>query len=293
MPCRRGWELVALFVAALSIGSGTSFAMEDRSGGSVADRRPDGGVAAESADRRKVPNGRHGTGNELPLPLMDQLSERAISNPRKVDFIAAVLPLIIDANVEILKRRRRIEILALRHETDIALDPEDRRWLARIAERYDTEPTEFATLLRRVDIVPPSLALAQAAEESGWGRSRFALFGNALFGQRVWSDGGMIPLARRGGENFAVRAFASVVEAIRSYMHNLNTHFAYHEFRQRRAAMRRHRARLDAFWLTGALTNYSERREAYLDSIRSIISFNRLDVFDQILVGPELARPDA
>src|SRR5690606_12194341 len=107
-------------------------------------------------------------------------------------------------------------------------------WLDRTAEAYGidrTGPEDFAELLRRADTIPPSLALAQAAEESGWGTSRFAREGNALFGQRVWrGEDGIVPSDRADGETYRVAAFEHLIDGVKSYARNLNTHSAYEAF---------------------------------------------------------------
>ena len=145
---------------------------------------------------------------------------------------------------------------------------------------------DFEELLRRVDIVPPSLALAQAAEESGWGVSRFARRGKALFGQKVFRGGeGLVPLERPDGARYRVRSFDRVIDGVRAYLHNLNTHYAYARFRRVRARMRQEDGTLDSYGLAGTLLKYSERREAYLETIREIMQVNGLTVFDRLQPG--------
>ena len=218
----------------------------------------------------------------IPARLLSGLPGQATANRRKIRFIKSTLPLILSANASILEDRLRIEILHAYEHAGVAIDAEDARWLKTKAEHYGVEPVNLDELLRRVDIVPPSLALAQAAEESGWGTSRFARRGNALFGQRVFrGDGGIVPLARPKGKTFRVRSFDSVMDGVRAYLHNLNTHFAYAGFRAMRAAMRQ-RGRIDGYGLTAKLRNYSERRGAYLQSIRTIMRVNGFHVLDRV-----------
>jgi Bax protein len=128
-----------------------------------------------------------------------------------------------------------------------------------------------------VDAVPVSLALAQAAKESGWGTSRFAREGYALFGERCFETGcGMVPRARRKGLSHEVTRFDSPREAVASYVRNLNTHPDYAEFRQLRAKLRQAPSPHPGIDLAGSLTSYSERREAYVREIREMIRFNGL-----------------
>jgi Bax protein len=132
--------------------------------------------------------------------------------------------------------------------------------------------------LRRVDAISPALALAQSAEESGWGRSRFAVKGNALFGQRTWGKGsGLVPQRRDEGGRHEVRVFPSLLESVRSYARNLNGHPAYGDFRARRAAMRARDTKLDPYGLIETLTAYSERREDYVRTIHKILRVDNLE----------------
>ena len=138
-----------------------------------------------------------------------------------------------------------------------------------------------AGLLDRMDIIPPSLALAQSAEESGWGTSRFVREGNALFGQRVFSDDRhMAPARRDDGKTHSIKVFGAIIDSVRGYVDNLNTHRAYTAFRHDRAAMRASGRPVDAMALAGRLTHYSERGAGYIKTIRSIISVNRLRRLD-------------
>jgi len=207
---------------------------------------------------------------------------------RKRTFIRTILPLILKANEEVQFERRRLIALEeqLLSGRDVADD--EQAWLNRISEKYDTAPGDIAALLRRVDTVSPTLALAQAIEESGWGRSRFARAGNALFGQRAWSSGaGFVPEERAEGERFEVRAFDSLLDSVRSYVRNLNRHYAYEEYRVARAQMRARDTQLDARKLARTLVNYSERRDDYVNGLIGLINTNRLDDFEAAQLSTE------
>lgn len=222
----------------------------------------------------------------VPADVLHALSDKATRSQRKVAFIRSTLPLVVKVNDKIMRDRMRIQRLAAYNSAGLSIDPKDAIWLSDISERYGVEKIDFGALLDRVDIVPPSLAVAQAAEETGWGTSRFARQGNALFGQKIFRDGdGIVPHDRPAGEVYRVRSFGSVMGAVRAYLHNLNTHFAYADFRRLRAKMRASKRPLNGFGLTGALIEYSERREAYLHSIRSIMRFNGLEVLDRLQPG--------
>ena len=146
---------------------------------------------------------------------------------------------------------------------------------------YGAEPGDAADLLSRIDVVPPSLALAQAAQESGWGTSRFARNANALYGQRSWgSDADGLKPAKAKRQDFRVRAFPDLLSAVRSYMHNLNSHRAYAELRQRRAQARALGAPLNALDLVGGLKSYSEEGKAYVRALSALIEGNELQSLD-------------
>lgn len=201
---------------------------------------------------------------------------------RKHIFLKTMLPLVLDTNEKI--RAERLEILRLRDKerSGEGLGSADRLRLESIAQRYDLDRVSFDGLLRRVDIVPPALALAQAAEESGWGTSRYAQEGNALFGQYTYgSSNGFVPLAREEGASHKVRTFDGLADAVRAYAHNLNTNEAYREFRLRREQLRVRFDWLESIELIETLNVYSERGPAYVESLRRIIVANQLQDLDR------------
>ena len=207
---------------------------------------------------------------------------------RKSMFLMTTAPLVLMANEETEARRRTIA--GARHA---------RARLKEMALRYDVigdraaalTPVHLAELRRRVDTVPPSLALAQGAEESGWGTSRFVLEGNALFGQMVWDESGMEPnQARRELGPYGVRKFRSLLDSTRAYVFNLNTHRAYNGFRTLRAV-----GQASVGELAGELEHYSERRGDYVVSLRTIIRANGLELLDgsRLADGPTwIVAPD-
>lgn len=159
-------------------------------------------------------------------------------------------------------KRRRFEKLADQYRVDLdTLDYED----------------AYELLLRRTDIVPPALVLIQAAKESGWGRSRFAQEGNALFGEWCFSPGcGIVPGRRAPGRTHEVRSFDSVHDAVGSYMNNLNSHRSYRDLRMAREQMRAEGEEVSALKLADYLSRYSERGQAYVEEIRAMIVQNGL-----------------
>ena len=242
---------------------------------------------------------RHGEVPRLFLvSLPGDLREIRAPSHRKIMFIKTALPLILLANERIERDRMRIQILRTLIGAGVEIAADDAAWLTTIAERNELALIDFDELLRRVDIIPPSLALAQGAEETGWGTSRFAHEGNALFGQRIFGGkGGLVPHRRDKGKTFKVRAFEDLIEGVKAYAHNLNTFAAYEEFRRAREALREAGLPLIGSELAKTLENYSERREAYIDTIRLIIRANALGMFDKARLGDALPRravsPDA
>jgi Bax protein len=142
-------------------------------------------------------------------------------------------------------------------------------------------PQVIAELLRRVDILPPSLVLAQAAIESGWGTSRFVREGNNLFGQWVTGDTpGQVPSDADPADGYRVAAYDTIAHSVRSYLRNLNTHRAYRQLRHWRADLRAAGEPLDSMILSASLVRYSERGEAYVEDLLRVIRGNRLDLLD-------------
>ena len=204
------------------------------------------------------------------------------TDKRKRMFIAAILPLVLKSNEKILADRERLMRVVDRIQLGLALKPADDEWLSDTAELYGVDRNDLAELKRRIDIIPPSLALAQAAEESGWGTSRYALVGNAVFGQYAVGDkGNMIPAARGEGQTHSIRAFDALGMSVDGYMRNLNSHFAYGEFRKKRERYRAEEREIDSKGLLQTLTRYSARGQDYIRTINTIMRVNQLDHFDR------------
>ena len=230
----------------------------------------------------------------------DGLKDMRIIDRRKRLFFRSVLPLILTINEEISADRQSLLAIASTLTTEgkeERLDADDVIWINDLAARYGIDPVEedvgmvelIGVLNTRVAPIPTALALAQAVEESAWGTSRFAREGNALFGQWVWNEeAGIVPTEQREGQAYAVRAFENPLESVRAYAKNLNTHWAYATFRERRAAMLTAGENLDGWALAETLTRYSERGEAYVESLRAIMRVNRLRPLD----NAKLATPD-
>lgn len=202
---------------------------------------------------------------------------------RKVEFFEFLNPIVADSNRQVLIARRRLAEIAQRVSSGQRLRWHDRRDLRVLAAGYDVaiEGERFQDVLqvlrRRVDVVPESLVLVQAAKESGWGTSRFALEGNNLFGQRCYQPScGLRPRAA-GDADFSVAKYSSVNESVREYVRNLNTHAEYFEFRSLRQSMRDAEEALSGIRLADGLAGYSERGEAYVVEIKALIRQNGLE----------------
>jgi Bax protein len=197
---------------------------------------------------------------------------------RKQAFISSMLPHVLAANEEILRDRSRILELRLDLSKVTKISESDLKWLAKIFDDYELTSMDFDQLLKRVDVIPPALAIAQAAKESGWGVSRFAQMGNAIYGQWTWNpkDKGMVPLERPEGKKYRVRAFNNVLDASRSYAKNLNTSHAYEGFRNIRFNLRKAGKPISGYKLAETLTNYSTSREIYVSAVQEIIIRNQL-----------------
>ena len=205
---------------------------------------------------------------------------------KKTAFFDYLLPHIRSVNAEVMAERRRL----LRIRAELAGDGSagwfDTRWLRRLAGRYDLELTdepdvEFADrLLRRVDIIAPSLVLAQAANESAWGTSRFARQGNNLFGMRTYDGSGIVPKKRKPGRRFTVATYDTARESVAAYVHNLNTHYRYRRLRQIRAELRAQGQPVSGHTLANGLGAYSTRGAAYIAVIQSMIRTNGLAEHD-------------
>ena len=224
----------------------------------------------------------------VPRILLDKLPAdiAKVESPseRKQLFIKLALPLILHANERIAAERERLIAVSEKIAQTTGTTSEQ-AWLAGLADRYGLETPDLDILLQRVDVIPPSLALAQGAEESGWGTSRFVREGNAIFGQRTFDKGaGLVPELRDSDATHEVKTFNGLMDSVTSYMTNLNTHAAYVEFRRIRADQRASGG-VDSYSLVGALGRYSERGEAYIETIRSIIDKNELRSYDGASFG--------
>tara|TARA_Y100000590_G_scaffold13954_1_gene16774 strand:+ start:3149 stop:4348 length:1200 start_codon:yes stop_codon:yes gene_type:complete len=197
-------------------------------------------------------------------------------------FIKIILPLILDENAKITKDRKKLfKILGKNFNT-----AGERVWLKRRFKEYKIEDRDLAKLKMRMDIIPVSIAIAQAANESGWGTSRFALEGNALFGQWTWSKKGISPKNQDADKSHKVLQFQILKASVKAYKNNLNTHNAYQEFREERAKIREEGQELNGLKLTKYLKRYAAIGEKYVRILDDIIEKNSLTDFDKAKMLP-------
>lgn len=219
-------------------------------------------------------------GEDLP-----DFSRWPAGDARKDQFFDFLRPVFERENEKVLAQRERLLSLQQAYRADGQLSRAQTRALHALADDYYLDPEAMSEaqlldeLLLRVDAVPVSLGLAQAAKESAWGTSRFAATGNALFGQRCFEDGcGMVPEFRAPGATYEVRSFDTPAEAVASYVRNLNTHPAHAGLRQRRADIRASGRPATGFELAETLESYSERGDAYIREVQEMIRYNRLGI---------------
>ena len=204
------------------------------------------------------------------------------SKLKKETFIQIVLPLIVAENERILEDREKLKVIGeKKFTTDL-----EKQWLRQKLLEYKVKKGDLKELMTRMDIIPTSIALAQAAKESGWGTSRFALEGNAIFGQWTWSGQGIAPLQRDSNKNHKILKFPILRASVKAYQNNLNTHKSYRSFREKRSQLRAKNKKVSGLELTETLKNYAQTGSEYTKILNQIIKQNRLTDFEPVrLVG--------
>ena len=214
--------------------------------------------------------------------LPNEIKNISNTKKRKEMFIKIVLPLILKENNKIrIDRKRLFTILNKNSNTDI-----EKKWLEKKYKQYGVRKDDLSTLKIRMDEIPVSLAIAQAAKETGWGTSRFALKGNALFGQWTWSGEGLKPKNAEEGKEHKVMKFHSLQLSVKAYLRNLNTHSSYKNFRKARTELRNQNKSLDSLILSKYLDKYAETGNQYIEVLQKIIEQNNLKDFDEARLLP-------
>ena len=206
------------------------------------------------------------------------LDELKNTQLKKETFIKIVLPLVVAENERILADRNKLIILSDKKFTSDT----EKQWIRQKLLEYKVKKGNLKELLARMDIIPTSIALAQAAKESGWGTSRFALEGNAIFGQWTWSGQGIAPLDRESNKNHKILKFPILRASVKAYKNNLNTHKSYSKFRQKRFELREKNKKISGLELTSTLNNYAQTGTAYTKILNQIIRQNRLTDFEPV-----------
>ena len=225
--------------------------------------------------------------NKLVKPInLDLLPEemKMIENTsqRKNLFIQIVLPLILDENNQIKLDRKKLFVVLNKNNNSDA----EKKWLNMKFKQYGVKNKDLSTLKIRMDEIPVSLAIAQAAKETGWGTSRFALEGNALFGQWTFSGDGIKPKFSDNDKTHKVMKFQILKASVRAYQRNLNTHSSYKKFRKLRAQSRDNDEKLDSLILADCLDQYAATGVEYTKTLKKIILQNSLKDFDEVKLLP-------
>ena len=214
--------------------------------------------------------------------LPKDLKSLGDTRKRRELFIKIVLPLILDENLKITEDRKKLFKILSKNFNTVG----ERVWLKRRFKEYKIDDQDLAKLKMRMDIIPVSIALAQAANESGWGTSRFALEGNALFGQWTWSKKGISPKDKDPNKSHKILQFQVLKASVRAYKNNLNTHNAYQEFREARAKQRQENKIINGLELAKYLEKYASIGEKYVIILQDIIANNSLTDFDKANLLP-------
>lgn len=210
------------------------------------------------------------------------IDKTATITKKKHSFFMGLLPMVLLANQEVATERSELLQILERNKTR-DLTSNDRVRIKELLKRYGLRGRPLidhrirSQLLKRIDTIPPALALAQAANESAWGTSRFARLGNNLFGEWTYTPGtGIVPNGRPPGETYEVRKFANLYSSIRSYINNLNRNSAYRTLRNIRHELREKNKEVTGIALAQGLLRYSQRGEEYIGEIQTMIRQNKL-----------------
>ena len=207
---------------------------------------------------------------------------------KKETFIKIVLPLVVAENEKILDDKIKLKRIASKKMTT----DKEKSWLRLKLREYKVRNSDITELDKRMDIIPVSIALAQAAKESGWGTSRFALEGNAIFGQWTWTGQGIEPLNKGKHENHKILRFPILRASVKAYKNNLNTHKGYAEFREKRYKIRKRNKGIKGLDLTDTLDRYAQTGKEYTDILEQIIKQNDLSDFETVQLTNSVVKKD-
>jgi len=202
---------------------------------------------------------------------------------KKETFIKIILPLVVAENQKILNDRYKLSKILKKKEN--RRNTKEKLWLNNKFKEYKVKNNEPSELNKRMDIIPISIALAQAAKESGWGTSRFALEGNAIFGQWTWTGSGIAPLDRSEEKKHKILKFPILRASVKAYKNNLNTHKGYKVFREKRSILRKKKKTISGLSLIHTLENYAETGKEYTKILSQIINQNSLSDFENVILA--------
>ena len=196
---------------------------------------------------------------------------------KKETFLKILLPLIVAENEKIESDRKYLFKILKQNDK-----PENKKWINKKHREYKVTNRNISELIQKMDVIPISIALAQAAKESGWGTSRFALEGNAIFGQWTWKGDGIEPLEKSSDQNHKILKFPLLRASVKAYITNLNSHNGYKDFRKKRFELREQNKPLIGQELIDELDNYAQTGKEYTKVLRQIIDQNDLDEFETV-----------
>jgi Bax protein len=198
---------------------------------------------------------------------------------KKETFLKILLPLVVAENEKIEKDKKYL--LKILKENN---NPENQKWINKKYRDYKVSKKDINELIQKMDVIPISIALAQGAKESGWGTSRFALEGNAIFGQWTWKGDGIEPLEKASDQNHKILKFPLLRASVKAYITNLNTHNGYKDFRKKRFELRKQNKTLKGKELIDELDNYAQTGKEYTKVLRQIIEQNDLDELESVSI---------
>ena len=198
---------------------------------------------------------------------------------KKETFLQILLPLVVAENEKIKKDRTYLQKILKENQTEKNIN-----WINKKYKEYKVTDKNINELIEKIDIIPNSIALAQAAKESGWGTSRFALEGNAIFGQWTWNGIGMVPLEKDKDQKHKILKFPLLRASVKAYITNLNSHAGYKSFRKKRLELRANNKTLSGLDLIHELENYAQTGKEYTEILAKIIKQNDLDEFETVKI---------
>ena len=211
--------------------------------------------------------------------LPKDLNEMRSVTKKKETFLQILLPLVVAENESIVKDRKYLLEILKQNQSE-----KNKKWINKKYKKYRVSQKNIDELIEKMDIIPVSIALAQAAKESGWGTSRFALEGNAIFGQWTWNGVGIEPLEKVEGTKHKILKFPLLRASVKAYITNLNTHAGYKSFRQKRLELRNQNKSLSGLDLIHELDNYAQTGKEYTKILEKIINQNDLDEFENVMI---------